>query len=67
MTQKSLSAYLIAANPSITGVELTTLLREAFPLARVEGRHGPHYLSLSRTGKLPEASEDDPRTWANNG
>lgn len=63
MNQKNLAAYLIAKSPSITGSELTALLREAFPLARVNDRHGPHYLSLSRNGKLPEASEDDPRTW----
>lgn len=64
MNQKNFAAYIIARNPAITGAELTALLREAFPNARVADRHGPHYLSLSRNGKLPEASEDDPRTWS---
>lgn len=63
MNQKNLSAYVIARNPSITGAELTAILREAFPNARVNDRHGPHYLSLSRNARLPEASDEDPRTW----
>lgn len=65
MTQKSLAAYLIAQNPEIRKEELTKALKEAFPSARIaeDGRHGAHYLSLSRTGKLPEATPDDPRLW----
>ncbi len=64
MTQKNLAAYLVSMNPVITGEQLTKELQAAFPNARVESRHGPHYLSLSRCGKLPEAPEDDPRQWA---
>lgn len=63
MTQKNLAAYLISRNPMIKGSELTVALRQAFPAARISERHGPHYLSLSRCGRLPEAPEDDPRTW----
>lgn len=65
MTQKILAAYLISQDPDITKQDLSALLKEAFPSANisVDGRHGAHYLSLSRTGKLPVASEDDPRTW----
>ena len=65
MTQKLLASYLIASNPDVLPNELTGLLKEAFPSANIslEGRHGPHYLSLSRNGKLPIAPEDDPRTW----
>lgn len=63
MTQKILAAYLIAVNDRITGAELTMALREAFPNNAISSRHGPHYLSLSRNGKLPEPPEDDPREW----
>lgn len=64
MSQKVLAAYLIATKPDITPTELTAILRAEFPLARVDARHGPHYISLSRNGKLPEASDTDPRTWS---
>lgn len=65
MTQKILASFLIADNPDMTGKELTLSLKDAFPSANInaDGRHGPHYLSLSRNGKLPVAPEDDPRTW----
>lgn len=63
MNQKNLSAWVISRKPDITGDELTDILRTAFPSASISHRHGPHYLSLSRNGGLPEASEDDPRTW----
>lgn len=63
MTQKVLAAYLISENPRITPSELTKSLQEAFPQASIGQRHGPHYLSLSRNGKLPEPPDDDPRTW----
>jgi hypothetical protein len=62
LTQKSLAAWLIANEPNITGKELTLALRRAFPEAAIGDRHGPHYLSLSRKGKLPEAPDEDPRT-----
>lgn len=64
-SQKLVAAYLIAQDPEITPRQLTALLKEAFPSANIDldGRHGPHYLSLSRTGKLPIAPEDDPRDW----
>lgn len=63
MTQKILASYLIAQDPSITPGELTNALTAAFPTMSVGNRHGPHYLSLSRNGKLPEPPEDDPRDW----
>ena len=65
MTQKLVAAYLIADNPDITGMQLTLALKDAFPSANIteDGRHGPHYLSLSRNGKLPMAPEEDPRSW----
>lgn len=63
MTQKILAAFLIADNPEMTGGTLTDLLREAFPSARIGSRHGPHYLSLSRNGRLPEVPDSDPRHW----
>lgn len=63
MTQKVLAAYLIAQNPDITGPELTAVLVEEFPQCRISPRHGPHYISLSRSGNLPEPSSDDPRLW----
>lgn len=62
-TQKLLAAYIISQNPSVTGAELTDILREAFPQCEIAARHGPHYLSLSRNGRLPEPPTTDPRTW----
>lgn len=35
-----------------TAEQVTTALRAAFPGAKIGSRHGPHYLSLARTGKL---------------
>lgn len=64
MTQKNLAAFLIGQDSSITAAELTEALREAFPSSNVGDRHGPHYLSLSRNGRLPEAPATDPRTWS---
>ncbi len=63
MTQKLLAAYLIACNPAITGSELTESLKQAFPQNAIGPRHGPHYLSLSRNGRLPEPPDSDPREW----
>lgn len=36
----------------VKGDVLTAILTETFPGNRVSGRHGPHYLSHARTGKL---------------
>jgi hypothetical protein len=63
MTQRVLAAYLIAQDPDISAKELTEALSEAFPEAVVGRRHGAHYLSHSRNGRLPEAPATDPRTW----
>ena len=65
MTQKVFASWVIANNPSISGRQLTQELRDAFPQAAIGDRHGPHYLSLSKNGRLPEAPDSDPRTWAN--
>jgi hypothetical protein len=35
---------------TVTGKEMTPLLQRAFPQHNVGDRHGPHYLSLCRTG-----------------
>lgn len=40
------------ANAKITGADVTALLAAGFPSAKIGARHGPHYLSLARTGKL---------------
>lgn len=61
LTQKVLASWLIAQNPDIKPKELTKELQGAFPEAQIGDRHGPHYLSLSRKGKLPEAPDEDPR------
>lgn len=60
-TQKLLAAYLISKNPDITAKELTIQLQAAFPNHDVGNRHGPHYLSLSKQGRLDEAPDRDPR------
>lgn len=39
-------------NGAVKGDALTAILAETFPSNRVSGRHGPHYLSHARTGKL---------------
>lgn len=62
-TQKVVAAWFISQMPNITGTELTRQLREVFPAHRISDRHGPHYLSLSRKGRLPEPPEEDPRDW----
>jgi len=62
-TQKIVAAYIISQTPDITGAKLTEELEKAFPEHRVTSRHGPHYLSLSRKGKLPEPPSTDPREW----
>ena len=62
-TQKVVASWLISQQPDITGSELTELLKEAFPSHTVSARHGPHYQSLSRKGKLPEPPDEDPRNW----
>ena len=68
MTQKVLAAFLIAKyrednGRDIIGKDLTEALRQAFPDANIGDRHGPHYLSLSRKGKLCEPPDSDPRDW----
>lgn len=63
MTQKLLASWLISEDPRITSGDLTAALQEAFPQMSIGARHGPHYLSLSRNGRLPEPPDDDPRTW----
>ncbi len=63
MTQKIFAAWIISKNPDISKTKLTEELREAFPEASISDRHGPHYLSLSQNGRLPEAPDTDPRTW----
>lgn len=35
-----------------TADQVTAALKAAFPGAKIGARHGPHYLSLARTGKL---------------
>jgi hypothetical protein len=61
LTQKLLASWLISQNPDITANELFTELKETFPSAAIGPRHGPHYLSLSRNGHLPEPPDSDPR------
>ncbi len=62
--QAQLAAWLIYSNPTISAVELSGQLSAAFPRPtyKVGPRHGPHYLSLYRTGKLA-VPESDPRDW----
>ena len=38
--------------------DVTRALAMAFPNARIGDRHGPHYISLARTGKLKGLRED---------
>ena len=64
--EKEIAAYnLEDPNNGIRHHELDAELIAAFPQHQVGARHGRHYLSLARTGKLPEAQafEDDPRRW----
>lgn len=63
-TQAQLAAWLIHSNPTIGAGELTRSLAAAFPppMYKVGPRHGPHYLSLYRTGKLA-VPVSDPRDW----
>ena len=42
----------IGENLPLTAEDLTSMLIMAFPGARIGKRHGPHYLSLARSGKL---------------
>lgn len=63
ITQKLVAAWLISQNPDITGAQLTAELRRAFPNNKIDTRHGPHYISHSRNGKLPEPPDSDPRDW----
>jgi len=52
-SQSEASAWLInVTEGEIDGPTLTGALRELFPNAKVSDRHGPHYLSHARTGKL---------------
>ncbi len=51
-SQGEFAAVIIELCPDVGPEQLTEDLRTAFPGANVGPRHGPHYLSLSRTGKL---------------
>jgi hypothetical protein len=62
-TQAIVSAWVISQRPDITSLELTEELAAAFPENAVGRRHGQHYLSLSRHGRLPEPPVEDPREW----
>lgn len=63
-TQRQLAGWLIRSNPNISAGDLTARLASAFPppAYKVGLRHGPHYLSLYRTGKL-DVPDSDPRDW----
>lgn len=63
-TQWQLAAWLIHSNPSLTASQLTAELAVSFPPSayKVGPRHGAHYLSKFRTGKL-QVPESDPRGW----
>jgi hypothetical protein len=61
LTQRILAAWLITQRPNITHGELTAELRAAFPQCLVSDRHGKHYLSHARHGRLPEPPAEDPR------
>ena len=63
-TQRQLAGWLIHSNPTISAGDLTARLAAAFPppAYNVGLRHGPHYLSLYRTGKL-DVPDSDPRDW----
>ena len=68
MTQAIFAAWVIAEYSRLNGrtisaIELTSRLVEAFPAANVQTRHGPHYLSQYNTGRLPEPPDTDPRNW----
>jgi hypothetical protein len=43
----------IEQGQALTDAELTRALAEAFPNASVGNRHGKHYMSLARKGRLP--------------
>jgi len=52
-SQAKFASWLInVTQGNITNDQLTEALAEAFPTAKVGPRHGPHYASLSRSGKL---------------
>lgn len=40
------------SNGTCTHEQVTIALKAGFPTAKITDRHGPHYLSLARTGKL---------------
>jgi hypothetical protein len=63
-TQRDLAAWLIHSNPTITAGELTAKLAAAFPppVHKIGTRHGGHYLSLYRTGKL-NVPVSNPQDW----
>ena len=51
--QAAMSALAInLTKGTINAATLTQILREAFPTAKIGPRHGKHYASYSRTGKL---------------
>ena len=52
-TQGEVAVLMVnLTNGTITPEQLTNVLKVAFPNCRVGARHGPHYLSKCRTGKL---------------
>lgn len=52
-TQGEVSALVVnLTHGTISGAQLTEVLKAAFPTDKVGDRHGPYYLSLCRTGKI---------------
>ena len=52
-SQPRFAAFIInATEGNIANGDITEALREAFPSAKIGDRHGPHFASYSRTGKL---------------
>ena len=54
--QQKLVNIVVALYPGVRGATVTAILRDAFPGANISDRHGPHYLSLCRTGKRSGAT-----------
>jgi len=52
-SQAKCAAWLInVTEGNVTSDDIETVLRERFPGAKIGGRHGAHFASLSRSGKL---------------
>lgn len=51
------AAFVNATGGSITADELVSVLQDAFPNDKIGKRHGGHYLSKCRTGKITVAVE----------